>query len=198
MTWLSPVTLKMKDVELLPLETAHEAELCDAVADGELWNLWYTFIPRPNDMALEIDRRLSLQAAGTMLPYTAVDTGQGRVVGMTTFMNADAQNRRVEIGSTWFRKSSQRTGINRKCKLLMLTHAFEKLGCNAVEFRTHFFNSQSRAAIEGLGAKLDGILRNHMVMPDGSLRDTCVYSILNTEWPATKRHLEYLVNRTCT
>ncbi len=195
MSWLSPVTLLDELVELVPLETAHERELAAAANDGELWKLWYTMIPKPADMAAEIDRRLALQAAGSMLPFTIVDKHSGRAIGMTTFMNADKVNRRVEIGSTWYAKSMQRTGINRKCKLLMLTHAFEDWNCIAVEFRTHFFNKQSRAAIEGLGAKLDGILRNHSIMPSGSLRDTCVYSILNSEWPAVKQHLQFQAAR---
>jgi RimJ/RimL family protein N-acetyltransferase len=195
MSWLSPVSLRSADVELIPLEAGHEAELIEAARDGELWKLWYTMVPKPDAMAAEIDRRLSLQKSSSMLPLTIVDRQQKKAVGMTTFMNADRINKRVEIGSTWYAKSTQRTGLNRKCKLLMLSHAFEEWGCIAVEFRTHFFNQQSRAAIERLGAKLDGILRNHMIMPDGNLRDTCVYSILASEWPTVRTHLEYQSQR---
>lgn len=195
MSWLSPVSLRSADVELIPLEAGHEAELIEAARDGELWKLWYTMVPKPDAMAAEIDRRLSLQKSGSMLPLTIVDRQQKKAVGMTTFMNADRINKRVEIGSTWYAKSTQRTGLNRKCKLLMLSHAFEEWGCIAVEFRTHFFNQQSRAAIERLGAKLDGILRNHMIMPDGNLRDTCVYSILASEWSTVRTHLEYQSQR---
>ncbi len=195
MSWLSSVTLSNEFVELVPLEAAHEPELVAAANDGELWRLWYTMIPEPVGMAAEIDRRLSLPCAGSMLPFTIIDKPSGKAVGMTTFMNADKANRRVEIGSTWYAQSMQRTGINRKCKLLMLTHAFESWNCIAVEFRTHFFNKQSRLAIEGLGAKLDGILRNHAIMADGNLRDTCVYSILKSEWPTVMRHLEFQVTR---
>ncbi len=191
MSWLSPVSLQSADVELIPLEAAHEAELIEAARDGELWKLWYTMVPKPDAMAAEIDRRLSLQKSGSMLPLTIVDRQQKKAVGMTTFMNADRINKRVEIGSTWYAKSTHRTGLNRKCKLLMLSHAFEEWGCIAVEFRTHFFNRQSRTAIEGLGAKLDGVLRNHMIMHDGTFRDTCVYSILVSEWPTVRTHLEY-------
>ena len=129
-----------------------------------------------------------------MLAFTVLDA-EGRVVGMTGYINADAQNRRVEIGSTWYRKRVQRSGLNTECKLLLLTHAFEVLGCLAVEFRTHFFNRQSRLSIEGLGAKLDGILRQHMIGPDGTLRDTCVYSILDREWPTVRRHLAYQLSK---
>lgn len=191
MSWPTPVTLQDGDVALVPLEAKHEADLIEAVKDGELWNLWYTFIPKPEKMGVEIERRLNLQKAGSMLPFTV--TLAGKPVGMTTYMNIDAANKRVEIGSTWYRKSVQRSALNTRCKLMLLQHAFEALNCIAVEFRTHFFNHQSRAAIERLGAKLDGILRNHQVAPNGSLRDTVVYSILPGEWPAVKAHLQHRI-----
>ena len=130
-----------------------------------------------------------------MLPFAIVDNASGRAVGMTTYMHIDATNRRVEIGSTWYRRSVQRSGLNTECKYLLLRHAFEALHCNAVEFRTHFMNHQSRRAIERLGAKLDGILRQHMIMPNGSLRDTCVYSIIQAEWPAVETHLTFQLER---
>ena len=193
MAWPAPVTLKDGDVALVPLEPGHGADLVEAVRDGELWNLWYTFIPRPEKMAAEIERRLNLQKQGAMLPFTV--TLAGKPVGMTTYMNVDAANKRVEIGSTWYRKSVQRSALNTRCKLLLLRHAFETLNCIAVEFRTHFFNHQSRAAIERLGAKQDGILRNHQVAPNGSMRDTVVYSILPGEWPAVKANLTYRLER---
>ena len=161
MTWLQPVTLKGARATLAPLDRSHHDDLREAVADGELWKLWYTTVPQPDAMAAEIDRRLKLQSEGSMLPFTVIDNASGKAVGMTTFMNVDAQNRRVEIGSTWYRKSVQRSDVNTQCKLLLLGHAFETLECIAVEFRTHFFNHQSRRAIERLGAKLDGILRSH-------------------------------------
>jgi RimJ/RimL family protein N-acetyltransferase len=144
-------------------------------------------------MAKEIDRRLGLQVAGSMLPFTVFDAG-GKIVGMTTYMNIDAANRRVEIGSTWYGKSAQRGPLNTQCKILLLTHAFETLNCIAVEFRTHFFNQQSRRAIERLGAKQDGILRSHQVAPNGNLRDTVVYSITAAEWPTVRTHLNYQLN----
>jgi RimJ/RimL family protein N-acetyltransferase len=155
-----------------------------------MWQLWYTAIPAPDKKQAEIARRLDLQAKGLMLPF-AVRTPTGQFAGMTTYMNVDAANRRVEIGSTWYRKSVQRGGLNTECKLLLLGHAFEQLDCIAVEFRTHFFNHQSRKAIERLGAKQDGILRSHQVAPNGSLRDTVVYSIVASEWPAVKAHLQF-------
>jgi RimJ/RimL family protein N-acetyltransferase len=141
-------------------------------------------------MQAEIVRRLALQSAGIMLPFTVKDA-DGEVAGMTTYMNVDAGNRRVEIGSTWYAKRVQRSALNTQCKLLLLTHAFEKLDCIAVEFRTHFFNHQSRRGIERLGAKQDGILRSHQVAPNGTLRDTVVYSIVASEWPTVKAHLTY-------
>jgi RimJ/RimL family protein N-acetyltransferase len=139
-------------------------------------------------MGAEIDRRLGLVGKGTMLPFAVLDPA-GRAVGMTTYMNIDAHNKRVEIGSTWVSASVQRSHLNTECKFMLLRHAFDDLGCIAVEWRTHYLNVQSRRAIERLGAKLDGILRAHMVMPDGSLRDTAVYSVTAAEWPAVKTHL---------
>lgn len=192
--WPAPITLSDTSVTLAPLSQDHAADLIEAAADGELWKLWYTMIPAPDGVEAEIDRRLGLLEKGAMLPF-AILTPKGQAVGMTTYMNIDAANKRLEIGSTWYRKSVQRGPMNTQVKRLMLTHAFEALGCNAVEFRTHFMNHQSRAAIERLGAKLDGVLRSHMVMADGSLRDTCVYSILAHEWPTVKTHLTWQLEK---
>ena len=193
MPFLEPVTLSGQHARLEPLSQAHRDGLTEAVKDGELWKLWYTFVPRPEDMAKEIDRRLGLQAAGSMLPFTVFDA-DGKIAGMSTYMNVDAVNRRVEIGSTWYAKRVQRSALNTQCKLLLLAHAFETLDCIAVEFRTHFFNHQSRRGIERLGAKQDGILRNHQIAPNGTLRDTVVYSIIAAEWPTVKAHLNYQLN----
>jgi RimJ/RimL family protein N-acetyltransferase len=193
-SWIKPLTLKGSHARLEPLSNAHADGLIAAVKDGELWRLWYTSIPSPGGMAKEIDRRLSLQAAGSMVPFTVFDA-EGIVAGMTTYMNIDAANRRVEIGSTWYAKRVQRTALNTECKLMLLTHAFETLGCIAVEFRTHFFNRQSRRGIERLGAKLDGILRNHQIGHNGTLRDTVVYSIIAGEWPTVKEHLAFQLAR---
>ena len=194
MTFLEPVTLTGRHATLEPLTSAHTEEAIEAVRDGDLWQLWYTAIPSPEKMQTEIERRLGLFDKGLMQPF-AVRTPDGRFVGMTTYMNVDAANRRVEIGSTWYRQSVQRGGLNTECKLMLLGRAFEQMDCIAVEFRTHFFNQQSRKAIERLGAKLDGILRNHQIAPNGSLRDTVVYSIVASEWPTVKAHLTYQLTR---
>lgn len=190
MSWPAPVALRSAHASLVPLEPAHEAALAEAVRDGELWKLWYTAIPSPENMGAEIVRRLGLQARGSMLPFAVLDAA-GTPVGMTTYMNVDAANRRVEIGSTWYARRVQRTALNTACKRLLLAHAFDTLGCIAVEFRTHRLNVQSRRAIERLGAQLDGILRAHQRSADGNLRDTAVYSITAAEWPTIRTHLDF-------
>lgn len=194
MPFTTDTTLTSPHAHLVPLRPAHHDDLVEATRDGELWKLWYTAIPTPEGMAAEIERRLVLQKAGSMLPFAVLDA-DGKAVGMTTYMNIDANNRRVEIGSTWYRKAVQRSALNTGCKRLLLGHAFESLDCIAVEFRTHFFNHQSRRGIERLGAKLDGVLRSHQINrhadAQGSLRDTCVYSIVASEWPTVKAHLDF-------
>ena len=194
MSWLAPVELQGAHCALRPLAPEHHDGLVAAASDGELWKLWYTAIPSPATMRAEIARRLDLQSRGSMLPFTSVDA-QGRITGMTTYMNVDAVHRRVEIGSTWTAQSAQRGPFNTECKLLLLAHAFETLACIAVEFRTHFFNQQSRRAIERLGARLDGILRNHQRASNGTLRDTAVYSITQAEWPAVAAHLRWQLDK---
>jgi N-acetyltransferase len=196
MSFADSVSLHGHHVSLVPLGYAHLDDLVEAVKDGELWTLWYTTIPAPDRLRAEIDRRLELHKQGSMIPFAVIEKSSGQAVGMTTFMHIDAVNRRVEIGSTWYRKRVQRSALNTECKLLLLTHAFEHLNCIAVEFRTHFFNQQSRTAIERLGARLDGILRQHMIAGNGTLRDTCVYSILDREWPAVKAHLSHRLETT--
>jgi len=188
---VQPVTLTGTLVRLEPLRAEHEAGLADAVRDGELWRLWYTTIPRPEDMGAEIRRRLALQEAGTMLPFTTVSLRDERIIGMTSFMNIDRTLPRVEIGSTWNAASAQGSGTNADSKLALLTHAFEVWGCPAVELRTSWMNRQSRNAIERLGAKLDGVLRQHSRTSDGTLRDTCVYSITPAEWPQVRSMLRF-------
>jgi len=199
MAFVQPVTLSGRHVRLAPLTPAHHDDLCEAVRDGELWNHWYTAIPTPEGMAAEIARRLDLQAQGSMCPFAVIDPASGQAVGMTTYMHIDATHRRVEIGSTWYRQSVQRSPLNTEAKRLLLAHAFEQLQCIAVEFRTHFFNQASRRAIERLGAKLDGVLRNHQINPHplaaGALRDTCVYSIIASEWLNVKAHLDHQLTR---
>jgi RimJ/RimL family protein N-acetyltransferase len=180
----SPLALTGSRVILEPLSHRHHDGLVEAVRDGELWKLWYTNIPSPEGMEQEIERRLSRQAAGEMLPFTAFDARTGEVLGMTTFYGIDRATPRVEIGYTWNRVSTQRSGTNAESKLLLLTHAFETEGCAAVAFTTHWHNFQSREAIARLGARQDGVLRAHHRMPDGTLRDTVVFSITAPEWPA--------------
>jgi N-acetyltransferase len=189
--FVEPVTLTGELVSLEPLTPGHHDELVAAASDGRLWELWYTSIPSPETMAAEIDARLAQQAAGTMQPFAVRRVDTGRVVGMTTYLNIEADVPRLEIGATWTARSAQRTGVNAESKLLLLTHAFDVLGCLAVEFRTHWHNQQSRAAITRLGAKQDGVLRNHRRLPDGSLRDTVVFSITDAEWPAVRAGLRY-------
>ena len=188
------VVLQGQHVRLEPLQASHAAALTDAARDGELWRLWYTAIPAPDAVAAEIDRRLGLMAAGSMLPWAVIDAS-GKPVGMTTFMNIDNTHQRVEIGSTWYAASVQRTPLNTEAKRLLLAHAFDTLACIAVEFRTHRFNHQSRRAIERLGAQLDGVLRNHQRAANGSLRDTMVYSITADEWPTVRAHLDFQLVR---
>jgi N-acetyltransferase len=191
MAFLEPVTLTGELVRLEPLDAGHHDELVAAASDGRLWELWYTSVPSPSTMTADIASRLAQQQAGEMLPFVVRRTADGAVVGATTYCNVDAATPRLEVGYTWTARSAQRTGVNAASKLLLLTHAFEVLGCVAVEFRTHWHNRQSRAAIARLGAKQDGVLRNHRRMPDGTMRDTVVFSILDTEWPAVRAGLEH-------
>lgn len=192
---LQPVTLAGRRVVLEPLAREHRDALVAAVEDGRLWELWYTRVPDPAGMAAEVERRLALQEAGSMLPFTVRRADTGVVVGMTTYMNVAMDDLRVEIGSTWTARSAQGTGVNAESKLLLLGHAFDVLGCAAVEFRTHWHNRQSREAIERLGAKQDGVLRRHTRMADGVWRDTVVYSVLDSEWPAVRNGLEHRLRR---
>ena len=194
MAFLEPVTLKGRHARLVPLSLDHLDALMEAVRDGELWKLWYTLIPPPEGMRAEIERRLKLQEEGRMLPFTVLDA-ERKPAGMTTYMNIDAPNRRLEIGSTWYRQSVQRTALNTQCKLMLLTYAFEDLDCIAVELRPHVLNTQSRRGTERLGAKQDGILRRHMIQPNGSIRDTVVYSITAPEWPTVKAHLDWQLSK---
>ncbi|MGO3258040.1 GNAT family N-acetyltransferase [Corynebacterium variabile] len=195
MTALVPVELTGEIVRLEPLSHDHAAGLVEATKDGELWKLWYTSVPMLDGMEAEIDRRLALQDAGTMIPFVTRDLRSGKVIGMTTYMNIDADLPRVEIGSTWNAESAQGSGTNPESKLLLLAHAFEVWDCPAVEFRTSWHNRQSRAAIEKLGAKLDGVLRQHTRTSDGSLRDTCVYSVVQAEWPQVRASLRFRLGR---
>lgn len=175
-------------VTLEPLSQTHAPALAAAAAEGDLWRrAWYTSVPEPDAVGDEIDRRLGLHAAGSMVPWAIVV--RGRAVGMTTYMNVDVETPRLEIGSTWMAVSAQGSGVNPASKLLMLARAFDDLGCPAVELRTSWHNRQSRDAIERLGAKQDGVLRSHQYFK-GTLRDVVVYSIIEPEWPAVRRGLE--------
>lgn len=189
MAFSDPVSLVGDLVRLDPLTPDDVEGLSTAAADGELWNLGYTSVPRPEEMAASVAARLEQHARGLLTPWVARRVDTGVVIGMTNYWVVDAKNRRVEIGGTWNAAGAQRSGTNTESKLLLLTHAFDTLDCIAVEFRTHFLNRQSRAAIERLGARLDGILRHHQVMADGTLRDTVVYSITAPEWPAIRNEL---------
>ncbi len=191
----SPVTLTGQYVQLVPLSADHIDGLVAAVQDGRMWELWYTAVPSPDEMAAEVCRRLVLQAGGSTVPFTVLDGPGGRVAGMTAYMNVDAVNRRVEVGSTWYAARVRRTGLNTEAKLLLLGHAFDALACIAVEFRTHVMNRDSRRAIERLGAKLDGVLRSHQISPNGTLRDTAVYSVTAAEWPAVRANLQWQLGR---
>jgi RimJ/RimL family protein N-acetyltransferase len=193
--FIEPVTLRGQHATLEPLEPAHEDAVRRAAADGELWRLWYTSVPSPEGAAGWLATALAMRENQGAMPFVVRDNASGEIVGSTRYFNVDAPNRRLEIGHTWYSKRAQRTAINTECKLMLLTHAFERLGCIAVEFRTHWFNHASRNAIARLGAKQDGVLRNHQLMPDGSRRDTVVFSIIDAEWPAVKRHLGFQLER---
>ena len=187
--WIDPVTLEGRFVRLVPLEREHQDALANAAADGELWKLWYTSVPSPDTIGAWMDTALALRDSGGAQPFTVIDATTGDVVGSTRYMNVEAAHRRLEIGSTWYAKRVQRTAINTEAKLLLLSHAFDTLKSIAVEFRTHSMNRQSRAAIARLGAKEDGILRNHQIGRDGIYRDTVVFSIIESEWPAVRANL---------
>jgi N-acetyltransferase len=195
MAFIEPVTLKGGHATLEPLDPGHEAALRAAAADGELWRLWYTSVAPPDQIGDYIARALDMRERLGAMPFAVRQNATGEIVGCTRYFNVDAANRRLEIGHTWYSKRAQRTAVNTECKLLLLTHAFDVLRCIAVEFRTHWFNHASRVAIERLGAKQDGVLRNHQLLPDGSKRDTVVFSIIDGEWPAVRRHLKFLLDR---
>ena len=186
--FVEPVTLTgSRWVRLEPLTAGHLDEIASAASDGDPGRLWFTMAPSPDTAGEWVDRMLALQAAGGLT--FLVRKLDGTPIGSSSYLNVDGPNRRLEIGATWYSASARRTGVNSETKLLMLGHAFDTLGCVAVEFRTHFFNFTSRTAIERLGAKLDGVLRSHQLLPDGSRRDTVVYSILDVEWPSVRNHL---------
>ena len=191
MAFVDPVTLTGRHATLEPLSPEHEKDIQLAVTDGELWKLFFTTVPKPEDVRAYIEGLLAQRERGAAMAFAVRDNRNGEIVGGTRYLNIDAANRRLEIGGTWYAARVQRTALNTECKLMLLTHAFETLGCIAVEFRTDWFNKRSQAAIERLGAKRDGLLRNHMIMPDGRVRDTVVYSIIQSEWAGVKRNLQH-------
>jgi RimJ/RimL family protein N-acetyltransferase len=195
MPFVEPLTLTGRHVRLEPLGPEHAAALAAAAVDGELWRLWYTGVPTPEATDAWIAAALDMRFRSGALPFVVRELPSGGIVGSTRYFNVEAAHRRLEIGHTWYAQRAQRTAVNTECKLLLLAHAFEALSCVAVEFRTSFFNFASRAAIARLGAKQDGILRNHQILGDGTLRDTVVFSIIACEWPAVKRNLVFLLEQ---
>ena len=195
MAFIEPVTLRGDHATIEPLAREHAEGLRRAAADGELWRLWYTSVPAPEQTAAYIDAALAMRERDGAMPFTVRATPSGEIVGCTRYFHVDAASRRLEIGYTWYAQRVQRTALNTECKLLLLGHAFETLKCIAVEFRTHWFNHASREAILRLGAKQDGVLRNHQISSDGSYRDTVVFSIIESEWPAVKQHLRFQMER---
>lgn len=194
--FIEPVRLQGPRCAVIePLEPAHVPGLIEAARDGQLWQLWYTTVPSPEQMAGIVDSLLAQRERDGILPFVVRRQSDGRIVGATRYMNVDAANRRLEIGGTWYAASTQRSGLNTECKWLLLQHAFEQLDCIAVELRTHVLNQRSRRAIERIGARLDGILRHHMIMPGGTVRDTALYSITNDDWPTVKVHLQWLMDQ---
>ena len=192
--WAETGELKGQHVSLEPLAIEHVTSLQEAARDGELWQLWFTSVPSPDTTQQYVEQAISLCEQGKAMPF-AVRDASGVIVGSTRYGNIDADHKRLEIGWTWYAQRVQRTSLNSEAKLLLLTNAFETLGAIAVEFRTNWFNQRSRTAIARLGAKQDGVLRNHMLMPDGTRRDTVVFSILDTEWPSVKNNLQYQLQR---
>ncbi|THV60943.1 N-acetyltransferase [Flagellimonas alvinocaridis] len=193
--WLQPITLEGELVKLVPMLAEHRDALVSAASDGKLWELWYTSVPSADTIDTYMGIAFSEQKADRALPFAIIDKKTNTVVGSTRYLNADAQHRRVEIGATWYAERVQRTGVNTECKYLLLKHAFEVLDCIAVEFKTHFHNFPSRNAILRLGAKQEGILRNHRIDEKGVIRDTVLFSILDSEWKAVKTSLEFKMMR---
>jgi N-acetyltransferase len=193
--WIEPVTLQGRHVRLEPLLIEHEEALARVTADGELWKLWYTSVPAPGNTRQYIEAALAQRDEQQAMPFVVREMASGEIVGSTRYLNVEAEHRRLEIGATWYAPRVQRTALNTEAKLLLLAHAFETLHAIAVEFRTHFMNHASRAAIARLGAKQDGVLRNHQIGRDGVLRDTVVFSIIESEWPAVRANLNFKLGR---
>ena len=189
MITLAPVTLEGQGVRLEPLDPAHAPDLVAAASDGRLWELWFTAVPEPERFPAYIEDALAGQTAGRMLPWVVREMGTGAIIGSTRYHDVVREIDRVEIGYTWYAARWQRSHVNTACKLLLMSHAFESLGCRVVGFRTDGYNFRSQRAIEALGARKDGVLRHHQARKDGTVRDSVMYSILAGEWPDVKRHL---------
>jgi len=193
--WQNPITLEGEHVKLIPLQMNQKENILAATADGKLWELWYTSVPSSQNIEKYIQTALNQFQNKTSLPFVVVDKKTNSIIGSTRYCNIDSQNRRLEIGYTWYSKSFQRTGVNTECKYLLLKNAFENYKTIAVEFRTHRFNHKSRNAILRLGAKQDGVLRNHRIHEDGAIRDSVVFSIIESEWLAVRKSLEFMMRR---
>lgn len=182
-------------IRLIPLQEEHQNELLKAAEDGKLWELWYTSVPSKETIGAYVQDAIHQRYNQSSIPFVIIKKDSGKIIGCTRFCFIDVENRRVEIGYTWYAQSYQRTGANTECKYLMLSYAFEKMRCIAVEFKTNWFNLKSREAIEKLGARQDGVLRNHRINTDGTYRDSVVFSITEQEWPSVKKSLEYKMLR---
>lgn len=193
--WLKPIELKGSIIDLVPLTEAHREQLLAAASNGKLWELWYTFVPSVSTIDQYLAQAMKQQRSGNALPFVVVNKADQKIIGSTRYLNAEPEHKRLEIVSTWYAKDFQRTGVNTECKYLLLKYAFEKLNAIAVEFRTSWHNHPSRSAILRLGAKQDGVLRNHRMVGDGAFRDTVVFSIIQLEWPMVKKSLEFKMNR---
>ena len=193
--WIQPITLMGTHVVLEPLSLDHLDGIKEAVLDGELWKLWFTSIPSPETAEAYIRSALELRENAGWMAFVVREKATNKIIGSTRYCNVDEINQRLEIGYTWYAESYQRSAVNTECKYLLLTHAFEKLEAIAVEFRTHWHNHKSSAAIARLGAKQDGVLRNHTKSANGVYRDTVVFSIINLEWPVVKQSLEYKLSK---
>lgn len=191
MSWLNTVTLSSESISLLPMKMAHKHDLYEASLDGDLSSLWFTSVPKKESVSNYIKKAMNQEVTGQALVFVVVDNKSKKIIGSTRLCNADSANKRVEIGYTWYAKSYQRTRVNSECKLLLLTHAFEQLKCIAVVFQTHWHNQKSRAAIARLGAKQEGVIRNHKIEADGAYRDSVIFSIIENEWPSVKKSLQY-------
>ncbi len=188
--WVQPIILKSEYVTLVPLAVEHATDLGKAIQDGDLWKIWYLYLPKPCEMLDAVNSYLNWQKSDNFIPFVVIDNQTSKVVGMTGYFKMFANIRRLDIGWTWYKKSAQKTNINTEAKLLLLTHAFEAKAATVVSFGVNWFNENSKRAVERLGAKLDGVLRNHVKMPNGIICDYCIYSIIDREWPAVKNSLK--------